>query len=316
MRKTLWWQETFPKGLQFIQILNASGQPISIAYGERGTGRPVILVHGVGTWSYSWRHNIKTLAQHFRVICFDAKGYGFSEKPPHLEVIGHQIDELAQIIQKLCGEPVVVIAESLGALVALATVEAYPTLFTRLVLMNVPIFPEHLPSWGMRWMVNFPLKAIQVFDHLRLVRLVSPLIRTVANQVRREITPNGIKSSPEDIYWLTYPYIEFPFAITKLAEDLKQGAQEVKLLHEGMPNLISTIQDRLTEITQPTLILWGEQERWFPVNHGKALQSILSNSEMHLLPNCGHQAASGCPNLVNSKILEFLLNHNSKQSFS
>lgn len=93
-----WWQATFPKGHQSVEITDDSGRSVIIAYGEKGTGKPIILVHGVGTWSYSWRHNIDFLAQQFRVICFDAKGYGFSQKSFSLENSGYQINELKQII--------------------------------------------------------------------------------------------------------------------------------------------------------------------------------------------------------------------------
>jgi pimeloyl-ACP methyl ester carboxylesterase len=75
-----WWQATFPKGRQQVKIEDASGHQVAIAYGEKGQGRPIILVHGTASWSYSWREVIDPLAEYGRVICFDAKGYGFSEK--------------------------------------------------------------------------------------------------------------------------------------------------------------------------------------------------------------------------------------------
>jgi alpha-beta hydrolase superfamily lysophospholipase len=117
-----WWQETFPKGRQSFVITDANGYPVKIAYGEKGTGKPLFLLHGVGSWSYNWRHSVQPLSEHFRVICFDAKGYGFSEKPVfRREQSGHQIIELERVILSLCDEPVVLVAESLGALIALGS---------------------------------------------------------------------------------------------------------------------------------------------------------------------------------------------------
>jgi pimeloyl-ACP methyl ester carboxylesterase len=73
-----WWQFHFPQGQQNIIITDAYGYPVKIAYGEKGTGKPLILLHGLGSWSYNWRYSIEPLSKYFRVICFDAKGYGFS----------------------------------------------------------------------------------------------------------------------------------------------------------------------------------------------------------------------------------------------
>jgi pimeloyl-ACP methyl ester carboxylesterase len=270
------------------------------------------LVHGIGTWSYSWRHNIDVLSQYFRVICWDATGYGFSDKPMQVGEVAvrHQIEELARVMQSVCDAPAIAVAESLGALVTLATAAAYPALFERLVVMNVPIFPHHLPSWGMRWMAHLPLSLVRSVDHLRLARATAPLIRLLSQVVRREIMAEGTTLSPEDRYWLTYPYTEFPGAIATLAADLKQYARDIYALQQGRPSLIREIQIQLHHITQTTLILWGEQDRWFPVQDGQTLHSVLPNSVFQVLPNCAHQAASGCPDLVNAAILDFLLHNN------
>lgn len=74
-----WWQATFPKGRQTLIITDAKGYPVQISYGEKGRGKPLILLHGMGSWSYNWRHSVTELSKYFRVICFDAKGFGFSE---------------------------------------------------------------------------------------------------------------------------------------------------------------------------------------------------------------------------------------------
>jgi pimeloyl-ACP methyl ester carboxylesterase len=76
-----WWQQTFPDGHKTITITDNQGEKVNIAYGEKGRGKPLVLVHGLGMWSYTWCYNIDELAQYFRVICFDAKGYGYSDKP-------------------------------------------------------------------------------------------------------------------------------------------------------------------------------------------------------------------------------------------
>lgn len=301
-----WWQTTFPNGRQTLTITDANDYPVSISYGEKGTGKPLVLVHGVGSWSYGWRHNIEPLSQHFRVLAFDAKGNGFSDKPLHPEKPGHQVIELVRIVQALCSEPAIVVAESLGALVTLAAAQSQPELFARLVIINVPIFPERLPNRGMRLLSNLPLDLIKIVDNLRLSYLFSGLVRQILAIERGEVVVDAAAITEEDVYWITYPYIEFPNTIIKYAEDLQHAAREIQRLEENLPNLITNIQDNLSAIACPTLILWSDADRWFPVSHGEKLHARLPNSQLQILQNCGHDAAATCSEAVNSAILEFL----------
>lgn len=301
-----WWKATFPKGRQTLTITDANGHPVSIAYGEKGTGKPLILVHGIGSWSYSWRDCIEPLSQHFRVICFDAKGYGFSQKLRFSELPDHQVVELARIIQALCHEPAVVVAQSLGALVSLAVVQEHPELIASLVAINVPIFPEQLPNRGMRLLSYLPLELVQIVDFLRLPYLFAPLVRASVRIERREVLVDWTAITPEEVYWITYPYIYFPGAVVKITQGLQLAAREIERLQQNQPNLISKIQDKLATINCPTLILWGDQDRWFPAINGEKLHSRIPNSRLQVIPNCGHDAAAGCPEAIYSAILEFL----------
>ncbi|KJH71659.1 alpha/beta fold hydrolase [Aliterella atlantica] len=303
-----WWQATFPQGRQTVEITDANGYQVSIAYGEKGQGQPLILIHGIASWGYSWRHCIHPLSQYFRVICFDAKGYGFSEKVNYPEKAGHQVIELERIIRALCDRPAIIVAESLGALIALAVVQAHPELCERLIIMNVPVFPTQLPSQGMRLLSLIPIQLIQLVDFLRLTYLFAPLIRAIAQYERQDVLSDDIKSAPDEIYWLTYPYIEFPGAIAKLTEEMQLSAREIEKLLQNQPNHISDIQAQLGNIKCPTLILWSDGDRWFPSSDGEKLRDRLPNSQLQILENCGHSASSSCPEAVNTAILGFLSN--------
>lgn len=306
-----WWQETFPKGRQNLIITDADGYPVKIAYGEKGTGKPLFLFHGIGSWSYNWRQSIQPLSQHFRVICFDAKGYGFSEKPvSRREKNGHQMIESARIIQALTDEPAIIVAESLGAVIALALAQEYPQLIAQLVVVNVPIFPQRLPHWGMSLLAQAPLEIVQTIDTLRLTHLLAPLVREVMAIERRGVLFDPSILTQEDVYWITYPFIEFPGTLTKVAEELQIAAKEIEHLQVNKPNLLSKIQHNLHSIKSPTLILWGEQDSWFPTQDGEKLRQLIPDAQLKILPNCSHDASSGANKAVNAAILEFLQRRN------
>ena len=301
-----WWQQAFPKGRQTLKIIDANDRPVTIAYGEKGTGPPLFLAHGIASWSYCWHRTIDALSQQFRVICFDAKGSGFSEKPTQPEKPGHKIIEMARVMQALCQEPAIVVAESLGALISLGLVQQFPALVDRLVLINVPIFPKRLPNWGMQLLSQVPIDWVRWVDQAQLARLLAPIVRPIVYGLRSEVVSDPSHITPEDVYWKTYPHLHFPHTLSKLAEEFQLSAQEIRLLEQGKPNSIQAIQDHLSHVTCPTLILWAEFDRWFPVRDGERLRDRLPNAQLKIIPNCGHYAAGAQPEFVNAAILEFL----------
>ncbi|AVH74271.1 alpha/beta hydrolase fold protein [Nostoc sp. 'Lobaria pulmonaria (5183) cyanobiont'] len=302
-----WWQATFPKGRQSLVITDAKGYPVQIAYGEKGRGKPLILLHGMGSWSYNWRHSVAPLSKYYRVICFDAKGFGFSEKPlSRREDNGHQVIEFQRIIQALCDEPAVIVAESLGGLVALALAQENPQLIGRLIVVNVPVFAEQLPHWSMWLLAQTPLEVMQTIDSLRLTYLFAPLFREVMAIERRRVLFDPSILTQEDIYWITYPFTELPGTIAKVAEELQIAAREIENWQANKPNMLTKIQNNLSAIKCPTLVLWGEQDSWFPASHGKKLHQHIPNSKLQILSNCCHDASTGASEVLNKTILEFL----------
>lgn len=302
-----WWQQTFPLGRQMLTILDATGNLLQMAYGEVGVGQPIVLVHGIGSWSYGWRGVIPLLAEHYRVICFDAKGCGFSAKPAPPEQPGHQILELSAMLRGLSpSEPAIVVAESLGALSALGVAQTEPTQIDRLVLINVPIFLNQLPSPGMRLLSWLPMGLVQAIDQWRWAKWLAPITYELVRQERQQVVAAGSQITDAEIQHMTYPYLEFPGTLTRFALELQLAAQEVTRLQQGKPNIITSLQARLTEVYHPTLILWSDQDRWFPVSHGEQLRDRLPNARLQILPSCGHAAGANCPQAVSQAVLAFL----------
>jgi pimeloyl-ACP methyl ester carboxylesterase len=302
-----WWHSIFPDGRKTTTITESTGQTIEISYGEKGQGPPLILFHGIGSWSYSWRKLIDPLAQQFRVICFDAKGHGFSARGEIASEIGYQVPEFIQIVRLLAkNQPVVVMAQSLGALITLAAVEAEPQLFSHLVLMNVPIFIENLPNWWMPLIANIPINLIQGIDDLRLSKTLAPLIQKGVTYLRREVVVDPQAITPEEVAAITYPYIEFPGAIATYANDLQLGLQALTAKAQNRSNLMTQVEENLDNILQPTLILWGDRDRWFPSDRGELLYQNLQNADFKILNQCGHDAAATAPTQIHQELQNFL----------
>lgn len=300
-----WWQQ-FPQGRQVLHIEAANGHSVALAYSEAGTGLPLLLLHGLGSWSYNWRLNIQPLAEHVRAIWVDAKGYGFSKTSPLPETAGHQITELARVIRALSDQPVAIAAESLGALTALAVAQSYPELISRLILINVPLFPQQLPNWGMRYLASLPLTWVKWVDQSQLLRWFALPVQRLTKLLRQEVVIHPDLISDSDIYWLTYPYLYRTGTLTQLTADLQLAATEIQRYQANQPNLISEIQANLANVTCPTLVLWSDCDGWFPVQDGERLRQLLPHAQLKIIPECGHVASSGNPAAVNAAILSFL----------
>ncbi|MBZ8181853.1 alpha/beta fold hydrolase [Oscillatoria salina] len=300
-----WWQKQFPQGRQYLKITDARGNPVQIAYGEKGRGKPLIFVHGLGIWSISWQHNIDFFAQYYRVICFDLKGYGFSDKPAYPDKSGYKIIELERILAALEIKAAAVVTESVWGAVGLAVAEEKPELIDRLIVIGGTIFPKKLPNIGLKIMAVIPLSLVRIIDILRLPKILAPLTRWNLRQIRSEVVVRG-EIPPEDVYWQAYPYINFLHASTRLVIDVKQAAAEISCLQQQKPCLLSKIQDKLETITCPTLVLWGAKDRWFPVTEARKLDDRLPNSRLKIIPDCGHDVSADCPDEMNQILLEFL----------
>jgi pimeloyl-ACP methyl ester carboxylesterase len=107
-----------------------------VAYREAGEGRPLVLLHGIGSSSGSWLFQLEALRAHYRLIAWDAPGYGESdgfalEKP--------RPDDYARALQVLLGalrvKEFVLVGQSLGGLMATAYARMFPNL-ERLLLIS------------------------------------------------------------------------------------------------------------------------------------------------------------------------------------
>jgi pimeloyl-ACP methyl ester carboxylesterase len=101
----------------------------ALAYRESGEGPALVLLHGIGSGSASWLFQLEGLAARFRLIAWDAPGYGasdaFSIERPRPEDYARALSVLTGALQL---RSFVLVAQSLGALIAAAYARMFPTL--------------------------------------------------------------------------------------------------------------------------------------------------------------------------------------------
>lgn len=117
------------------------GSGVELGVVERGTGHPVVLVHGFPEIAYSWRHQLPALADAgYRAIAYDLRGFGASSKPEDIAeyTLKHLISDYVALLDALDLEQATLVGHDWGAIVAWAAALTVPERVESVVSLNVP----------------------------------------------------------------------------------------------------------------------------------------------------------------------------------
>lgn len=118
------------------------GAGVALHYEERGTGTPVVLVHGMGSDADAWDATLDVLAAaDARAIAFDRRGYGASGAPElyTATTVQEQAEDAAALLAALDAAPAVLVGVGFGALIVLELLIRRPELFRGAVLADPPL---------------------------------------------------------------------------------------------------------------------------------------------------------------------------------
>lgn len=121
---------------QDFPILERKQTVHGAAYVERGSGSPLILVHGVGMRAEYWSLQLERLACHARVLAVDMPGHGISEALPEGSLIPEFIAWFGRFLDDLGLESVSFAGHSMGAMIANGVVATYPERIERLAFLS------------------------------------------------------------------------------------------------------------------------------------------------------------------------------------
>jgi pimeloyl-ACP methyl ester carboxylesterase len=110
-------------------------------YDERGSGEPLVLLHGGLTDSRDFAGNLDALADRFRVLLPERRGHGHTPDQPGPITIDVMAADTVAFVEKVAGRPVRMVGYSAGAVVALAAAVRRPDLVERLVLISCAFAP-------------------------------------------------------------------------------------------------------------------------------------------------------------------------------
>ena len=257
---------------------------VSIAYTERGSGQPVLFVHGFASFSYTWMKMIDFLPAKFRFITIDLKGHGYSEKKydDNLALFDHAII-IKKFINLMNLEDFILIAHSLGGTISLHA-----------------LFDEQ---------IHKKVAKLIILNSAGAVKKLCRFIELVSASSKR----SKLKLSSEDI--LALSLLELTFydkskithnTITEYGNVFRQKNTVKGLLEITKQCVLADLESfhkKVRDITVPSLIIWGEEDAVLDIEYSFLFQNELTNSEFVLIPDCGHSPQEEKP-LETAKIIE------------
>jgi pimeloyl-ACP methyl ester carboxylesterase len=258
---------------------------------------PVLLLHGFGASIGHWQHNLEFLATHHTVYGLDLVGWGGSRKPDIKYDIDLWVDQVYDFWQAFVGQPMILIGNSIGSLVALVAAARHPEMAASLVMVSLPDLSAE------QEMIPKPIQPL--VNGIKRVILNPPFLHTLFRIVSRpKVARNWAKIAYANPDRVTDDLIDL---FLTPAQEKEAPAAFVKIM-QGMTssNFSPNIRKLLPEMRIPMLLLWGCEDRMIPPGTAAVLVKLNPRLELVNLEAAGHCAHDEVPEVVNQKIRTWL----------
>jgi pimeloyl-ACP methyl ester carboxylesterase len=226
---------------------------------------PIIFIHGFSSNVHTWEYYLQELGKSYPIVAFDIPGFGFSSKPE----ISYTREGFVEILDKLVNyykfNYVILIGNSMGGEISLRYSLKYPNKVKKLVLIDsAGLIPrKELPVFLQKGVVFFAENFNFVF---RNRFAISYMLKSAF------YNKDVVDERKVDLYY--YPL--------KTAG----GINAHKSLLRSTYNQIT--KEEMNALQIPTLIIWGQNDTWISLKYGYEFKNSLPNSQLIILPECGH----------------------------
>jgi pimeloyl-ACP methyl ester carboxylesterase len=284
------------------QTWNWKGFPINYQqYGE--TGAAVLLVHGFGASCGHWRKNLPVLGENYRCYALDLIGFGGSAKPTPNTEIEYTFETWGQQVADFCreviGTPAFLIGNSIGCVVIMQAAVDNPEIALGVAAINCSLRLLHdRKRQKLPWHRNMGASVMQQVLQHQLVgnfffqQLAQPKV------VRKILLQAYCRQEA-----VTEELIDI---IMKPAGDLGAAAVFLAFTRYSQGALP---EDLLSQLTCPTILLWGTEDPWEPIAKGKELAQFSTVDQFIPLEGLGHCPQDEAPEIVNPILLDWIHQH-------
>jgi pimeloyl-ACP methyl ester carboxylesterase len=254
-----------------------SATAVRIAWERRGTGEPLLLVHGLGYARWGWEPVADQLGQQFSVVIFDNRGIGESDAPPGPYTVADLAADTVSVLDAAGLERAHVLGTSLGGMVAQQLALDYPERVDRLVLACTT--PGGAEAWPM------PDVTVKLITQMPLMPREIALRRGIENALAEE--------RPELIERI-------------LAHRLATRQPVEAWMAQAGAGVTFDVCDRLGEIRAPTLVLTGTEDVVVDPRNSELLAERIPDARLELFPGTGHLFFWERPERFVEVVAEFL----------
>ncbi|HRR40820.1 MAG TPA: alpha/beta hydrolase [Syntrophales bacterium] len=271
---------------RFVTVNNVETRYWAVGDGKR----PLVLIHGLGASAEIWMHNIGAFSENHRVIVPDLPGFGRTDMPGEPFAPFDYLSFLDGFLRELKVERAVLCGQSLGGGIALLYAIRFPEKVEKLVLVDCAGLGVEV-IWTLRWMT------LPLIGELSSV----PTRPGVALFFKLAVkNPAVVTDELIDLYHGYFNRPGRPAFLLRLVRSLVDFRRVKR-------DVVSPILENLHRVACPTLIVWGERDRVFPLSHGRHGLERIKGAEIRVMRDCGHIPFFERPGEFNELVLDFLL---------
>lgn len=253
-----------------------------IHYRDEGAGDVIVLIHGTASSLHTWDQWAERLKTKYRVIRMDLTGFGLTG-PDHLNryEISDDVAFVKSFLDKLEVEQAHLVGSSLGGRIAWQFALAHAEQVETLTLINALGYPQE------KWPPPIEMAQWPVVDEI--MKRFSP----------RFMYEIGLKDVYYDASLVTDSLVDRYFELSRYPGNLAAFPPRVKARLDKDSDLIKQIQ-------APTLILWGEEDLYFPAENAYRFDRDIPDTYLIVYPYIGHLPMEETPEESVNDFIVFL----------
>jgi len=258
-----------------------SAQPITTTYVHKGSGStPILLIHGFDSSLLEFRRLLPLLAENNDTWAVDLLGFGFTDRVSGIQFSPTAIkSHLYSFWKTLINQPVILVGASMGGAAAIDFTLTYPEAVQKLVLID---------SAGLTGSSPLSKFMFSPLDYFATQFLRNPKIR---QSISRAAYKNKSLAS-SDAQICAALHLEMPSWHLALIAFTKSGGY-------------SSFKNKLSQIKQPTLILWGDSDKILGTVDAERFNKVIPHSKLIWISDCGHVPHLEQPQITAQHILDF-----------
>jgi pimeloyl-ACP methyl ester carboxylesterase len=273
---------------EFSKYIEIDG--MQVHYRIEGKGMPIVLVHGTGSSLHTWDDWTKKLKDKYKVIRMDLPAFGLTGPNESADYsIKKYTNFLETFVAKMQIDSMYLAGNSLGGNIAWNYASKNLKKVKKLILVDASGLPTNKTQ---PWI--FKMAKTPILNSLFLY--ITP--RSVIEKNLKQVYEDDSKVSEK----LIIRYHEM---------SLREGNRRA-FIDKSKINHTSSETSKLAQLKKiktPTLLIWGANDTWIPLDNGKRMDAILPNSKLVVIQNSGHVPMEENP-AESLKILNDFLNKN------